>query len=279
MKLAMHSNRRFRSKSMNSGTNNIWHHLLKLQGYIKLIVTMLLLPAAFHTYAGSTDLTAQQQETVRSIVKDTLINDPILLKQAIIALQTREQRLAAEAQQSSLQTNHKAMYDSQSDPWMGSATPDMTLVYFTDFNCPYCKKIEPSLNQLIKEFPTIKIIIKMVPLQGDGSKMATELAQTVWLQEPAKYMKLKDLLMSSPRALDAESIAKVAQITGTEHWLRNTDQRVTSIVQNNLMLMRELSINGTPSIIIGDKIIRGLVPYPLLKEQLNDALQAQKRGE
>lgn len=276
MKSVMHSNRLNQSKSMNSCTKT---RTVKLQGVIKLIVAMSLLPAVFHTYAGSAGFTAQQQDNVRAIVKDTLIHDPILLKQALIALQAREQLLAAEAQQHSLQTNHKAMYDSQSDPWMGSATPAMTLVYFTDFNCPYCKKIEPSLNQLIKEFPTIKIIVKMVPLQGDGSKMAVDLAQTVWLNEPAKYLKLKDLLMSSTRALDAETITKVAQLTETERWLKNTDQRVTPMVQDNIRLMNELSINGTPSIIFGDKVIRGLVPYQLLKEQLKDALQTQKKAK
>ena len=233
------------------------------------------LPFIPSAQAGVTSLNAEQQQDVRAIIKDALINDPDLLKEAIIALQAREQQGADSARQSSLDVNHTAMYETKSDPWKGAENPEVTMVYFTDFNCPYCKKIEPSLNKLIEEFPQLKIIIKMVPLQGESSKMAVELAQTVWLNEPEKYIKLKDMLMSSPRRLDAESIAQVAKLTGTEQWLGKTDAGVDEMVHNNIKLMRNLGIGGTPSMIFGDKIIPGLVSYDVLKEQLEEMIEAK----
>ncbi len=233
------------------------------------------LPFIPSAQAGVTSLNAEQQQDVRVIIKDALINDPDLLKEAIIALQAREQQGADSARQSSLDVNHTAMYETKSDPWKGAENPEVTMVYFTDFNCPYCKKIEPSLNKLIEEFPQLKIIIKMVPLQGESSKMAVELAQTVWLNEPEKYIKLKDMLMSSPRRLDAESIAQVAKLTGTEQWLGKTDAGVDEMVHNNIKLMRNLGIGGTPSMIFGDKIIPGLVSYDVLKEQLEEMIEAK----
>nr|WP_256717956.1 DsbA family protein [Shewanella sp. UCD-KL12] len=226
-------------------------------------------------HAEVTSLTLEQQQDVRSIIKDALINDPELLKEAIIALQTREQQGTESARQNALSDNHKAMYETQSDPWKGAENPEITMVYFTDFNCPYCKKIEPSLNKLIEEFPQLKIIVKMVPLQGEGSKMAVELAQTVWLNEPEKYAKLKNMLMSSPRRLDSASIAKVAKLTDTEQWLGKTDERVDEMVHDNIKLMRNLGIGGTPSMIFGDKVIPGLVPYDVLKEQLEEVIEAK----
>lgn len=226
-------------------------------------------------HAEVTSLSTEQQQDVRAIIKDALLNDPDLLKEAIIALQTREQQGANSAKQTALDDNHSAMYETKSDPWKGAENPEITMVYFTDFNCPYCKKIEPSLNKLIEEFPQLKIIVKMVPLQGEGSKMAVELAQTVWLNEPEKYIKLKDMLMSSPRRLDSASIAKVAKLTDTEHWLGKTDARVAEMVHENVKLMRDLGIGGTPSMIFGDKVIPGLVPYDVLKEQLQEVIEAQ----
>ncbi|MEC4725151.1 DsbA family protein [Shewanella sp. D64] len=233
------------------------------------------LPFISSAQAGVTSLNAEQQQDVRTIIKDALINDPDLLKEAIIALQTREQQGANSAKQNALEVNHTAMYDTKSDPWKGAEKPEITMVYFTDFNCPYCKKIEPSLNQLIEEFPQLKIIVKMVPLQGAGSKMAVELAQMVWLNEPEKFIKLKDMLMSSPRRLDAESITKVAKLTGTEQWLGKADTGVDEMVHNNIQLMRNLGIGGTPSMIFGDKIIAGLVSYDVLKEQLEEMIEAK----
>ena len=226
-------------------------------------------------HAEVTSLTAQQEQDVRTIIKDALINDPELLKEAIIALQTREQLGANSAKQTALDENYSAMYETKSDPWKGAENPEITMVYFTDFNCPYCKKIEPSLNKLIEEFPQLKIIIKMVPLQGEGSELAVDLAQTVWLNEPEKYIKLKDMLMSSPRRLDSASIAKVAKLTDTEQWLGKTDSRVDEMVHDNISLMRNLGIGGTPSMIFGDKVIPGLVSYDVLKEQLEEVIEAK----
>ena len=238
-----------------------------------LIASQLSFISSVH--AEVTSLTAQQEQDVRAIIKDALVNDPELLKQAIIALQTREQSGANSAKQTALDDNYSAMYETKSDPWKGAENPEVTMVYFTDFNCPYCKKIEPSLNKLIEEFPQLKIIIKMVPLQGEGSELAVELAQTVWLNEPEKYIKLKDMLMSSPRRLDSASIAKVAKLTGTEQWLEKTDSRVDEMVHDNIKLMRNLGIGGTPSMIFGDKIIPGLVSYDVLKEQLEEVIEAK----
>lgn len=170
---------------------------------------------------------------------------------------------------------HHDLYENENDPWMGSLNPDVTMVYFTDFNCPYCKQIEPSLTQLMAEFPDLKIIIKMVPLQGQSSIMAVQFAQTVWLNEPEKFSALKKLLMASPRTLDAATIIKVAKLTKTEQWLAHTDNRVDMMIQTNIELMRNLRLNGTPSLIMGETIIPGLVPYNILKEQLERVIETQ----
>ncbi|WP_297896090.1 thioredoxin domain-containing protein [Shewanella sp.] len=267
--------------------NSLFNPLLKnrkLQMFAVSGVAMAMLVVALPSlstsaHAKDSSLSAAQQQEVRAIIKDALINDPELMREAILAWQTREQEVANTAMQASLVTHHQAMYETKSDPWKGAATPEISMVYFTDFNCPYCKKIEPSLNKLIEEFPQLKIIVKMVPLQGEGSKMAVDFAQTVWLNEPEKYLKVKDMLMSSPRGLDAVAIAKVAKLTATERWVGNTDERVAKMVHDNINLMNELGIGGTPSMIVADTLIPGLVPYEVLKEQLEAAIAAQDKTQ
>ncbi|WP_065188479.1 DsbA family protein [Shewanella woodyi] len=241
-----------------------------------LLISLVQISWVNLAHAEPESLTAQQQADVKAIIKDALINDPELLKEAIIALQTREQQGADAARQSALNSHKQALFETKTDPWKGASDPEITMVYFTDFNCPYCKKLEPSLDKLVKEFPQLKIIIKMVPLQGEASEEAVALAQTVWLNEPSKYLKLKEVLMSSPRKLDSESIAKVAKLTGTEKWLNNTDKTVNQQVKDNVNLMMALGLRGTPAMIFGDKVIPGLVTYEVLKEQLEEAIEAQE---
>ncbi|MFT5704539.1 MAG: protein-disulfide isomerase [Shewanella sp.] len=283
--MTLFSNEKAGSKAKSSCKTMSWVNRIfqsrKIQMFAVLGLTASILlvsvqlPFISSAQAGVTSLNAEQQQDVRAIIKDALINDPDLLKEAIMALQAREQQGVNLAKQNALSVNHTAMYEAKGDPWKGAGNPEFTMVYFTDFNCPYCKKIEPSLNKLIEEFPQLKIIIKMVPLQGEGSKMAVELAQTVWLNEPDKYIKVKDMLMSVPRRLDADAMAKVAKLTDTEQWLANPDTRVDEMVHNNLQLMNNLGINGTPTMIFDDKVIAGFVSYDVLKEQLEAAIKAQ----
>lgn len=228
--------------------------------------------------AADTSLNTAQQQEVRAIVKEMLVNDPDLLKEAVIAMQIREQGSQQASVKSLIKQHQQSLFNSKTDPWKGAENPELTMVYFTDFNCPYCKKLEPELEQLMAAFPQLKIIIKMVPLQGKGAEDAVDLAQTVWLNEPEKYQALKDTLMAAPRRLDSATIAKVAKLTKTQDWLNQKDSRVDSIVDNNLQLMRQLGFRGTPSMIIGEQVIPGLVPFETLKKAVESALEEQKDG-
>ncbi|ABV88515.1 DsbA family protein [Shewanella pealeana] len=174
-----------------------------------------------------------------------------------------------------INANRSALFHQADDPWKGAETPQITMVYFTDFNCPYCKKLEPELDKLMAEYPQLKVIVKMVPLQGQSSVEAVDFAQRVWMNEPDKYLKLKEMLMASPRRLDSQTIAKVAAMTNTSQWLSQADASISPAISDNLELMRGLRLGGTPSMVIGENIIVGLVPFSQLKQQVEQALEAQ----
>ncbi|RTR29698.1 DsbA family protein [Shewanella atlantica] len=247
--------------------------LATVAGSVFLLSSQLMTSQLAH--ADHSGFTEEQRVEIREIVEDALVNDPELLKEAIIALQMREEDQMGQVRESLVEQNHAGLFDTQTDPWKGAENPEITMVYFTDFNCPYCKKLEPTLDKLIEEYPKLRVITKMVPLQGEGSQKAVVLAQKVWLNEPEKYHKLKDMLMSSPRRLDGDAIAKVAKLTDTEQWLSKDDDRVVKVVRDNVSLMRDLGLSGTPSMIFGDTVIPGLVTYEVLKEQLEEVIQAK----
>ncbi|RTR39896.1 DsbA family protein [Shewanella canadensis] len=247
--------------------------LATVAGSVFFLSSQLMMSQLAH--ADHSSFTDEQKLEIRAIVEDALVNDPELLKEAIIALQMREEDQMSQARGSLVELHHAGLFETQTDPWKGAENPAITMVYFTDFNCPYCKKLEPSLDKLIEDYPQLRVITKMVPLQGEGSQKAVELAQKVWLNEPDKYLALKDMLMSSPRRLDTDAIAKVAKLTDTEQWLTKSDDRVVKVVRDNVSLMRDLGLSGTPSMIFGDTVIPGLVTYEVLKEQLEEVIQAK----
>ncbi|QUM81498.1 DsbA family protein [Moritella sp. 5] len=223
------------------------------------------------------DMTAVQQDKFNQMVKETLVNNPEILKEAIIALQAHEQKKVKAQQDQSLGDNHAALFNNKMDPWMGAENPKLTIAYFTDFNCSYCKKIEPILDRLVEEFPEVRVVYKFVPILGPSSKEAAELALTVWEKEPAKFDELHKKLMSRPSRLDSDAIEKVGKLTGTDEWVDNTGASVETTINGSMNLMREFGLTGTPGLIFADQIVGGLVPYEKLKQQVKRALEAQRK--
>ena len=226
---------------------------------------------------AKTDATALPQAEFNQMLKEALVNNPEILKEAIIALQAHEQNKVKAQQDQSLDNNKAALFNNKMDPWMGAKNPELTIAYFTDFNCPYCKKIEPLLDRLVEEYPEVRVVYKLVPILGASSKEATDLALTVWANEPAKFAGLHKKLMSRPSRLDSGAIAKVGQITGTEEWLDNTAASVEMTIESSMTLMREFGLSGTPGLIFGEQIIGGLVPYSQLEKQVKAALAAKRK--
>ncbi|GIC75729.1 DsbA family protein [Moritella sp. F3] len=225
---------------------------------------------------ATTEATAMPQAEFNQMVKEALVNNPEILKAAIIALQENEQNKVKEQQGKSLNDNYAALFNNKMDPWMGAENPELTIAYFTDFNCPYCKKIEPLLDRLVEENPEIRVVYKLVPILGPSSKEATDLALTVWQNEPEKFAELHKKLMSRPSRLDSEAIAKVGKLTDTEEWLDDTGKSVETTINTSMGLMREFGLSGTPALVFADQIVGGLVPYEQLEKQVKAALAAKR---
>lgn len=222
------------------------------------------------------ETTAMPQAEFNQMLKEALVNNPDILKAAIIALQENEQNKVKEQQGQSLNDNYAALFNNKMDPWMGAENPELTIAYFTDFNCPYCKKIEPLLARLVAEYPEVRVVYKLVPILGPSSKEATDLALTVWKNEPEKFAELHKKLMSRPSRLDSNAIAKVGKLTDTNEWLDNTASSVEATIASSMGLMREFGLSGTPALIFGEQIVGGLVPYAQLEQQVKAALAAKR---
>ncbi len=222
--------------------------------------------------ADESQLTPSQQQEVRELVRDTLVNNPEILKEAFLALQQHETQAQANALVDTIKANEKALFNSPSDPWLGAKDPLLTLVYFTDYNCPYCKRFEPELMRMIKEFPQVKLVIKAAPILGASSVEAARLSQDVWLEDKDKYFELHEKLMAKPGRHSSSSIRTAADITGTEEWVGETSQQANEAIDANLELFRKLGLNGTPATLIGGQIVPGYIGYDQLKGMLEEQL-------
>jgi len=158
-------------------------------------------------------------------------------------------------------------------PRMGAKEPKLTIVSFTDYNCPYCKQFDPMLEKIVHDNPDVLLIVKLLPFKGQSSVNAAKAALSTWQQQPDKFWTLHQRLMAKKGYHDDVSIHAAQQKTATDGV--KIDEKTMESLKMNLILSQVLNIQGTPATIIGDEMVAGAIPEAdleaLVKEQLAKA--------
>jgi len=145
-------------------------------------------------------------------------------------------------------------------PAIGPAAAAVTIVLFTDYQCPICKATDPALQDLIDADPTVRVIFKDWPIFGEASKLAAMAALASAPQ--GKYRILHQALMANRTPLDAQQIERVAREAGADwNQLAATQQARASALEAQLakhaLQAFSLGLQGTPAYIVGADLIQG----------------------
>lgn len=157
--------------------------------------------------------------------------------------------------------------------WSGNASGDVTLVVFSDYNCPYCRATSPEIDRLLAADPKLKVVWRELPVLGPGSETAAAMALAAAKQ--GKYPVFHRALFSGGHP-DEKGIAAAAQTAGLvpaslAAAVRARDVQVE--IQTNLEIARRLGIEATPFFVIGNQVFQGAVGY----DRLAQAVAAARR--
>lgn len=173
-----------------------------------------------------------------------------------------------------LKTNHDYLYNNPQQPYFGAENPKLTIINFTDYNCPYCKRLESGLVEVIKKHPEIRVVNVLLPFQQrmiPGLKTNTaRYALNVWENDRSKFAEVHRLMMAKPSRHDSTSVMKIADLTQTQKELTPNPKK-SELVEKNEKIFSQLGLRGTPSLIIGNEIIPGFIP----QDQLEATIKAQ----
>lgn len=236
-----------------------------------LVVSSLLLG----TNVQAAALNTAQENEVRALIRDTLVKNPEILEEAILALQAKKTQAQQTQFRDALASEHNALYNDAASPRIGAKDAKLVLVSFTDYNCPYCKRFDPLLEKITEQYPDVAVIIKPLPFKGESSAKASQAVLSVWKEDPKAFQALHQRLMQKKTMLDNASIEDAMKSTNTSK-IKLTEESL-KVLQNNLELSRKLGIQGTPATIVGDTIIPGAVDYPQLEEIIKDQLAKVKK--
>jgi len=213
----------------------------------------------------------QNDDHIRQVVKDYLIKNPEVMLEVQDALNDKQEKKIAESQTSTLQSKKDEIFNSPNDAVLGNPKGSVTLVEFFDYNCGYCKKSYPDLENLIKSDPKLRVVIKDFPILGPDSVKAHIVARAVMKLMPEKYAEFHKELLTIPGRSNEEKAIKIAVKLGVdEQKLRSTmqDESLQQAFVDNGQLAYALGINGTPSYILGNNVLVGAVGENILKAKI-----------
>ena len=149
------------------------------------------------------------------------------------------------------------------DPTLGKAGAPVTIVVFSDFECPFCARIEPTLAQLREEYgDKIRIVWKDSPLSFHQRAIpAASAAQAVFLARGhAAFWKMHDAIFRGQNQKDLSDSALVARAEeagATAADIQRGKEQAAAKVQSSLELSQRLGVNGTPNCLIDGESIVG----------------------
>ena len=126
----------------------------------------------------------------------------------------------------------------------------------------------PSLQKLLVDDDSVRFVYKEFPILGPNSVFAARATLAARKQGEKKYIAFHKVLMASRGSLREASVFRFAKNTGLEvERLRRDldDGEIKKMIRRNLELAEALTINGTPALVIGDTMVRGVVDLPTLK--------------
>jgi protein-disulfide isomerase len=223
--------------------------------------------------AGGDAFTGDQKKALGEIIKDYLIKNPEIMLEVQNAYDEKSQKEQDAKLKEFMSKNSKDIYRSPDSSVAGDANGDVTVVEFFDYNCGYCKRGLPEVQQLINDDKKVRFVFKELPILSPGSIEAARIALAVKRQ--GKYWEFHQALLGSKGVANEASALKVAESLGLDMAKIKADatsDAVKTELQSDLQLAKQLGINGTPHFMVGDKSVPGA------PDDLHDQLEGLVAG-
>ena len=162
-----------------------------------------------------------------------------------------------------LQSKKSEIFNDKFSFVAGNKNSKIKIVEFIDYKCGYCKKNHAIIWSIIKSNPDVKYIAKEFPILGAQSRLAAQALLAILLEDTNEiYKNFSNLLISHSGTINISILKEFAVKSGSKIINLNNimkSKKVNSLIANNMSLAQTLGIDGTPTFIIGEQIIRGFI--------------------
>jgi protein-disulfide isomerase len=177
------------------------------------------------------------------------------------------------------------------EPFVGSPNASVTIAYWTDYQCPFCKRFEAdAITQIVNDYVKagkVKIVFKDFQFLGPDSQTLGKFARAVWALAPDKFYAWHNAMYENQGTENTgwATEAKIFSISKTVLGTNLTSQAVQLSKKNAAEYQKEIDadkaegatfgVQGTPGTIIGKNLISGAQPYAAVKQLIDLELQGK----
>jgi protein-disulfide isomerase len=184
--------------------------------------------------------------------------------------------------------DYRALLEQRADgPSRGSASKELLLVEFADFQCPHCKEVQPTIDKLLQQYPNARFVYENFPLVQIHSEAYKASAYSVCVARMGgndAFFKYSNAVFDAQGELTPQGSDAVLKAAATKVGLDaekvaacSTSAEAKSTVDASLKLGQDLNLNQTPILVVNGRVLPiGSLPIEALSQIV--AFEAQQDG-
>ena len=160
---------------------------------------------------------------------------------------------------------------------LGAKDPEVTIVEYFDYNCPYCRKLAPGIHALVEGDHKVAVVFKEWPIFGGISVYAARCALASQWQ--GKYLAAHDALISAPRLAQETEVDETLRKAGInlselKKTLAENGAKIDAILARNNSEAHSLGMRGTPGLLVGRDVSLNIGDLATLQAAVTEARHA-----
>jgi protein-disulfide isomerase len=187
----------------------------------------------------------------------------------------RPERARAPARPDRPDPGRRYTVETDGAPALGPESAPVSIVEFSDFQCPFCRRVTPAMSQLRADYgDQVRIVFKNLPLSIHPKAPAAHAAAEA-AHRQGKFWEMHDRIFANQGQLEPEVFERYAKEIGLDLEQFRADvasAEVRERIAEDMAEARRLGVTGTPGFFINGRFVSGAQPYGTFKRLVDEEL-------
>ena len=219
--------------------------------------------------AAAAGFDTNDKAAIEAIVRAYILENPEIIPEAVQRLQGKQAAKRIASVRSDIETPFASAF-------AGNPDGDVVLIEYSDFACGFCRQSVSDVARLVNEDKNLKVVFHELPILSDESRVAA--AWGLAAAQQGKYYPFYKAMFGAGRPAQAtiEQAAKTAGLDMAAARAFVATKQADEVIDANIRIAQQLEFSGTPSWVVGNKVLNGAVGYDELKSAIDEARAARK---